>query len=801
MNVSTTISPVFETPYERAGVLTPGLPILPHGTERHPIPGGGSRAVPVYKGDEISVLDRDGLQPGELVFFTPDGKSDAGMLGAQTMGRPDGVISVLANGSDSGARVARALEEAGFDLGRAEAVRFFTDGSHPGDRVTYFAGCDGLLIVAAPGGPMHPGEQNPPSDLILYIRRADPGLPKGELAPPDPLADPLVDFNVQPGQAQSYEVKKGEYIQILDVQGRECSDFQAFSMRALDKGLEREIDPTTTRALMGSLYPLPGIFSKYWSSDQEPLVEVVRDTCGRHDTFGLACTARYYEDLGYPGHVNCSDNMNKDLAQYGIRPRGGWPAINFFFNTMLDDTNAIGMDDPWSRPGDYVLLQAQTDLVCISTACPCDVDPANGWNPTDIQVRTYGAENEFGRSMGYRKSAEADLEETKQTGFHECFARHTRDFVEYAGYWLPNQMSNHGAIAEYWACREKAAIMDLSPLRKYEVTGPDAEKLMQHCVTRNMKKLAVGQLVYTAMCYEHGGMIDDGTVFRLGETNFRWIGGNDDSGLWLKEQARKLGLNAWVRSSTDQLHNIAIQGPLSRDILKEVFYTAPTVPTIEELGMFRFAVARLGDVQGKAVVLGRAGYSGELGYEVFCHPRDAVEVFDAIWKVGEPMGLTPFGLAALDMVRIEAGLIFAGSEFDDQTDPWEAGIGFTVPLKSKEDDFIGRSALEERKAHPHRQLVGLELEGGIVASPGDCVRIGKAQVGEVTSAMKSPILGKNIALARVSVSHAELSTELEIGQLDGLQKRLKARVVRYPHFDPTKERVKGNYDQPLVPAE
>ncbi|WP_139836518.1 glycine cleavage T C-terminal barrel domain-containing protein, partial [Roseovarius aestuarii] len=193
--------------------------------------------------------------------------------------------------------------------------------------------------------------------------------------------------------------------------------------------------------------------------------------------------------------------------------------------------------------------------------------------------------------------------------------------------------------------------------------------------------------------------------------------------------------------------------------------------------------------------------SGELGYEVFCHPRDAVEVFDAIWKVGEPMGLTPFGLAALDMVRIEAGLIFAGSEFDDQTDPWEAGIGFTVPLKSKEDDFIGRAALEERKAHPHRQLVGLELVGGIVASPGDCVRIGKAQVGEVTSAMKSPILGKNIALARVSVSHAELGTELEIGQLDGLQKRLKARVVRYPHFDPTKERVKGNYDQPLVPAE
>ena len=793
MNVVTPVRPVFETPYERAGVVNPGLPILPHGTERHPVQGGGSRAVPVFKGDEISVLDFDGLQPGELVFFRPDGTSDAGMLGAAAMGRPDGVISVLANGSKSGARVAKALASAGFDLGRAEAVKIFQDGSHPGDMATFHAGCDGLLILAAPGGPMHPGEQNPPTDLILYIRRANPGEAKAEITAPDPLADPMVDANILPGNAFSYEVKAGDFIQILDVKGRECSDFQAFSRRALDKGLEREIDPATTRSLMANLYPSPGIFSKYWSSDQEPLIEIVQDTCGRHDTFNLACTARYYEDLGYPGHLNCSDNMNKDLGQYGIRPRGGWPAINFFFNTMLDDTNQLGMDEPWSRPGDYVLLRALTDLVCVSSACPCDVDAANGWAPSDIQVRTYDAKEDFDRSIGYRKSAEADLEETKKTGFHDCFARHTRDFVEYAGYWLPNQMTNHGALAEYWACREKAAIMDLSPLRKYEITGPDSEKLMQMCVTRNMKKLAVGAITYTAMCYEHGGMIDDGTVFRLGEENFRWIGGNDDSGLWLQEQARKSGLNVWVRSSTDQLHNVAIQGPLSRDILKEVLWTAPTNPTVEELGMFRFTVARLGDVTGTAVVLGRAGYSGELGYEVFCHPKDAEEVFDAIWKVGEPMGLTPFGLAALDLVRIEAGLIFAGSEFDNETDPWEAGIGFTVPLKSKEDDFIGRAALEERKAHPHRKLVGLEIEGGIVASPGDCVRIGKAQVGEVTSAMKSPILGKNIALARVSVTHSEPGTEIEIGQLDGVQKRLKATVVSYPHFDPTKERVKGNY--------
>lgn len=786
------VRPRFETPYERRGVVVPGLPILPHGVERYPVPGGGSRAVPISRGDEISVLDREGLQPVELVFFAPDGRSNAGMIGLAGGRAPDGIKAALA-GDPTGARVLKALDAAGFDIGRADAARVFDDASRAGDLETFHASSDGLLIVCAPGGPMAPEAQDAPTEVILYIHRADPGEAKGGLAPPDPLADPTQDINIQPGDAKAFNVPKGGFIQILDVQGRECSDFQAFSARALDKGLEREIDPTTTRSLMGSLYPAPGIFSKYWSIDQEPLVEIVQDTCGRHDTFGLACTARYYDDLGYPGHLNCSENMNRDLAEHGVKPRGGWPAINFFFNTMLDDANAIGMDDPWSRPGDYVMLRALTDLVCVSTACPCDIDPANGWNPTDIQVRTYGAEEDFRRSVGWRKTPEDPVEATKETGFHACFARHTRDFVEYNGYWLPNQMHSHGAIAEYWACREKAAIMDLSPLRKYEVTGPDAEELMQLCVTRNMKKLSVGQVVYTAMCYEHGGMIDDGTVFRLGDTNFRWIGGNDTSGLWLRQQAEERGLNAWIRTSTDQLCNVAVQGPLSREILAEVFWTAPTQPTIEELAWFRFAVARVGDFDGIPVVISRTGYSGELGYEVFCHPKHAEAVFDAIWAVGEPKGMVPLGLAALDMLRIEAGLIFANYEFSDQTDPFEAGIGFTVPLKTQEDDFIGRTALEARKANPQKKLVGLEIAGGVVPSNGDCLRIGKAQVGEITSAMKSPILGKTIALARVDVTHAEPGTEIEVGQLDGQQKRLKATITTFPHFDPTKERVKGNY--------
>lgn len=780
-------------PFQRNGVHVPGLPVLPPGMERHPVPGGGSRAVEVAAGDKLTVLDVQGLQPVELVHFSPDGKSYAEAIGANATHRKPALHAQLNTKDESAARVKAALDSSGFDLAHAQAVDVFDGQSAAGERRSFTVHSAGLLIVAVPGRSMSPHEQNPPSDIVLFVERQQaPQVPQMQFAH-EPLADALIDQNVLPGQAYMYEVRAGQTIQILDVQGRECSDFQAFSHRALDRGLERDIDPTTTRSLMGSLYPTPGLFSKYYTVDHEPLVEIVQDTCGRHDTFGLACTARYYEDLGYPGHVNCSDNMNKQLQGVGVRPRGGWPAINFFFNTLLDDTHAILMDDPWSRPGDYVLLKALTDLVCVSTACPCDIDPANGWNPTDIQVRVYDEQATFRTFIGFRPTPEADVQTTKETGFHTCFARHTRDFIEYNGFWLPNTMTQHGTVAEYWACREKAAIMDLSPLRKYEVTGPDAEELMQLGVTRNMKKLAVGQVVYTAMCYEHGGMVDDGTVFRLGENNFRWIGGNDDSGLALRELAQKRSLNAWVRNSTDQLCNIAVQGPLSRQILSKVIWSAPTQPTVEELGWFRFSIARIGDFHGPAVVVSRTGYSGELGYEVFCHPDDAVAVFDAIWAAGEPLGMVPLGLAALDWLRIEAGLIFANYEFSDQTDPFEAGIGFTVPLKSKEDDFIGREALERRKAHPQRTLVGLDIHTGVVPSSGDCLRVGRAQVGEVTSAMKSPILGKTIALARIDITYAKPGTDIEVGQLDGQQKRLMATVVPAPHFDPGKERVKGNY--------
>jgi aminomethyltransferase len=156
-------------------------------------------------------------------------------------------------------------------------------------------------------------------------------------------------------------------------------------------------------------------------------------------------------------------------------------------------------------------------------------------------------------------------------------------------------------------------------------------------------------------------------------------------------------------------------------------------------------------------------------------------------EAGAPDGIAPLGLEALDMLRIEAGLIFAGYEFDDQVDPFEAGIGFTVTA-DKEDDFVGRDALLERRAHPQRSLVGLELEGNETAGHGDCVHVGRSQIGVVTSGTRSPILKKNIALCRIAVQHSELGTEVEVGKLDGHQKRIPATVVRFPFYDPEKLR-------------
>jgi glycine cleavage system T protein (aminomethyltransferase) len=741
---------------------------------------GGATVVSLEPDERLTVVDSYGGQVAEVTVLSPEGSDDAAAIGA----RADAPATVLRALARNGNGFLHKLAAPRLDPEEALALRLFETTSPPGTAQSFLAERAVTVVVAAPAGRILDGAP-PPSDLLVEIRRTSPRL-YGQLELPAPLAEPRLDLRVDKATALSYEVKAGEYIQVIDVEGKQCSDFLAFHGQRLEDGIERGLDATVTRSLTGNAYPAPGLFGKFYDADMNPLVEVVRDTVGRHDTFQLACYAKYYEDMGYPGHVNCSDNFNGVLDPFGIAKREGWPALNFFFNTSYAD-RLLAVDEPWSRPGDYVLLRAMTDLVCASSACPDDIDPANGWQITDVHVRVYAAENTFSTAIARRVTSDAEAVLTKETTFHPRTSALTKSFVEYRGYWLPHCFNNEGAVAEYWACREKTAVMDLSPLRKWEILGPDAEALVQLAITRDARRLAVGQVTYTAVCNETGGMIDDATVYRLGQDNFRFVGGDEYDGVWLKELADRHELKVWVKPSTEQLHNLAVQGPESRELLTKIVWTPPTQTPLDELRWFRFTVGRIGTYDGIPIVVSRTGYTGELGYEVWCHPDDGPAVWDAIWEAGQEHGLTPLGLEALDILRIESGLIFAGYEFDDQVDPFEAGIGFAVDLET-DDDFVGRDALAERKAHPQHVLVGLELEGNETAGHGDDVYVGRQRVGIVTSGTRSPILKKNIALCRIAVQNQEAGSSVEVGKLDGLQKRIPATVVSIPFYDPEKTR-------------
>ena len=215
----------FQTSWQRAGVSIPGMPVLPPNVERHPIPGGGSRAVEVTAGDVISVLDIEGLQAVELTLFGPDGRSDAGMLG--TVGINSGASNVdtsslsladtLRHGGISGQRVLNALRVSGFDLQQADVIRLFDGDSRAGEIRSLSANASGLLIVAAVATPMSPHEQNTATDITLYIERQSKRDQTASYSAPPPLADALLDQNVLPGQAFTYQVAAGQFIQVLDV--------------------------------------------------------------------------------------------------------------------------------------------------------------------------------------------------------------------------------------------------------------------------------------------------------------------------------------------------------------------------------------------------------------------------------------------------------------------------------------------------------------------------------------------------------------------------------------------------------
>jgi aminomethyltransferase len=626
---------------------------------------------------------------------------------------------------------------------------------------------------------------------------------------PPPLGELVAEYRIDAATAIAYPVQAGQYIQIIDVEGSQCSDFLAFA----GLGYSEELDGTVTRTLNGVAMPQAGLHGKYFSQNMQPLVETIQDTCGRHDSFLLACTDRYYEDAGYPGHVSCSQNFNLALQPYGIAPRPGWAAVNFFFNTQVDETGAIASGESWSRPGDYVLLRACQDLLCASSACPDDIDPANGWHPTPIHVRIYAAEASFPKAIGRRVAPEIPVRLTKDSGFTPSIRKLTSNLVEYNGFWVPNSFANYGDHAEYWALRERAVVMDLSALRKFIISGANALELLQLAFSRNVAKLAIGQSAYGCLLNPHGGIIDDGIVFRLGDRHaplaplvpnsengdstqqndpaFLYVGNCDTNEHWLRQVAQQHSLNATVTTVSDRLHNVALQGPFSRQILQSLVQLAPGygAQTLAELDYFHFACGTVADIP---TLISRTGYTGELGYELFVQPTDAPALWEALIRAGQPFGLLPMGMLALDRARIEAGLLSRGHEFDDLTSPYQAGIGWTVALKTKEH-FIGRSALTQLKAHPPRVAVGLVLDSNEVAACGQCIFAAgeRWRVGTITSGTFSPILNRSIALAQVVPEYAELGTVLEIGFMDGLKRRIRAIVGPLSAYDPQKTRVRA----------
>ena len=607
---------------------------------------------------------------------------------------------------------------------------------------------------------------------------------------PEPLGDIRDEFTIPRGTAKAYTVAPGETIQIIDIDGRQCSDFMAMNAQALETGRERFIDSTVTRSMVRGAYPSPGLFDKFFDQDMRPLLKLKQDTVGRHDTFAYACTARGYEERGFFGHLNCSDNISNAYARYAISPRAAWPAINFFFNSWIDHSdNRIQSDEAWSRPGDYVALEAMTELVAVSTACPDDVDPINGWNPTDIHVRIYKQTTPVHYAVAYRSEPDAEAILTEHSPFHERTSALTRHFVAARDVWLPQSFEATRAVEEYRACREAVTIQDMSSLRKFDILGPDAEALLQTALTRDITRLSINRGVYALLCDDTGSIVDDGTLFRLGPDTFRWCCGSDESGLQLKALAEQSKLNVWIKSLFSALPNLAVQGPNSRELMQRITFTQPTAAGIEQMKWFGSTIGRLHDREGEPFHLTRTGYTGELGYEIFCHPDSAIAIWDALMQAGEDLGVRPMGLEALETIRIEAGLMAAGAEMTADVDAFEAGLGFAVDLRKEQ--FVGRDALARNKQQQRRVLTGLRLAGHEPPAHGDPVMLGRRQVGVVTSATVSPALDCSIAMARIAIEHAEDDTTLEVGKLEANGKRLKATTCRIPFIDPDRSRARG----------
>ena len=375
---------------------------------------------------------------------------------------------------------------------------------------------------------------------------------------------------------------------------------------------------------------------------------------------------------------------------------------------------------------------------------------------------------------------------------------------EWSGYFASSVYADAHDI-EYNAIREAAALIDVSPLYKYVVSGPDALRLVDRVVTRDATKMPVGGVIYTPWCDENGKVVDDGTIHRLDEARYRWTAA-DPQLRWLRLNSR--GLDVTIDEETEATAALALQGPLSRDVLE-----AATGESFADLRYFRRRASQVGKIK---VDVSRTGYTGDLGYELWIPAASAVKVWDALIAAGGAYGIRPAGMLALDVVRLEAGLILLEVDYtsarhamnpEQNYSPGEIGLGRLVDLEAN-GDFVGRLALEReaRAGGPARRLVGLQLdwydiEGlydaqglppaispSVDRSPVPVFAAGR-QVGRATSHGWSPILKQAIALASVSPQHEALGTSLSVEwTVEGRRGRVGATVVALPFLDLERKR-------------
>jgi aminomethyltransferase len=390
------------------------------------------------------------------------------------------------------------------------------------------------------------------------------------------------------------------------------------------------------------------------------------------------------------------------------------------------------------------------------------------------------------------------------TAFHERTLAlcESLNYREWSGYYTVSVYEVHHEH-EYNAIRNSAALIDISPLFKYRVTGRDATKFVNRVITRDINKVTVDQVIYCCWCDPEGKVIDDGTITRLGENEYRWTAA-DPSLRWFRQNA--LGLDVTIEDISEKVAALALQGPTSGKLLHAV-----TEAGVANLKYFRVTH---GKIAGVTVDISRTGYTGDLGFEIWMPWQDAVKVYDRLMAEGKAFDIHPAGMIALDIARIEAGLILIEVDYisskkamiDAQKfSPGEIGLGKLVDLKK--ESFVGREALAEetKKGGPARSLVGLEINWNEVEALYDKIGMapqvpsmasrtavpvyrGGRQVGKATSTTWSPTLKKMIALACVNRENAATGTTLGMElTVEAARHTVSAKIVALPFFNPARK--------------